>query len=177
MELTELRDYITSLDDSDHKMIDNRVAEKGIEGYLNQQLVYLDCSRILQGMRMMQTIGYPYQREISSYLYALETQVNFLTVEDSDVTKFNKEEWLNKLLERHQANLEYEKENPPIWYGGKKAKDKWDKEHGKHPRRKKVAEDTIPGMGKEISNKERLKKLSAQFGNLTFKIKPPKKDE
>ena len=168
MELTELRDYITTLDDADHRMINQRVAEKGIEGYLNQQLVYLDCSRILQGMRMMQTIGYPYQREISSYLYALETVAG----NDFDFDK----EWINKLLERHQANLEYEKENPPIWYGGKKAKDKWDKEHGKHPRRKKSIEGTLPGMGKEISNKERLKKLSAQFGNLTFKIKPPKKD-
>jgi hypothetical protein len=149
-------------------MIDQRVAEKGIEGYLNQQLVYLDCSRIIQGMRMMQTIGYPYQREISSYLYALETVAG----NDFDFDK----EWINKLLERHQANLEYEKENPPIWYGGKKAKDKWDKEHSKHPRRKKSVEGTIPGMGKEISNKERLKKLSAQFGPLTFKIKPVKKD-
>ena len=168
MELTELRNYITSLDDSDHKMIDKRVAEKGIEEYLNQQLIYLDCSRIIKGMRMMQTIGYPYQREISSYLYALETVAG----NDFDFD----EEWINKLLERHQANLEYEKENLPVWYGGKKAKDKWDKEHGKHPRRKKVVEGTIPGMGKEISNKERLKKLSAQFGNLTFKIKPTKKD-
>ena len=169
MEYTELRDYITSLDDSDRDIIDQRVAEKGIEGYLNQQLVYLDCSRIIQGMRMMQTIGYPYQREISSYIYALETVAG----NDFDFDK----EWINKLLERHQANLEYEKENPPIWYGGKKAKDKWDKEHGKHPRRKKSIEGTLPGMGKEISNKERLKKLSAQFGNLTFKIKPPKKDD
>ena len=169
MEYTELRNYITSLDDSDHKMIDQRVAEKGIEGYLNQQLVYLDCSRIIQGMRMMQTIGYPYQREISSYLYALETVAG----NDFDFDK----EWINKLLERHQANLEYEKENPPIWYGGKKAKDKWDKEHDKHLRRKKSIESILPGMGKEISNKERLKKLSAQFGNLTFKIKPPKKDD
>jgi len=168
MEYTELRDYITSLDDSDHEMIDQRVAKKGIEGYLNQQLVYLDCSRIIQGMRMMQTIGYPYQREISSYIYALETVAG----NDFDFDK----EWIDKLLERHQANLEYEKENPPIWYGGKKAKDKWDKEHGKHPRRKKSIEGTIPGMSKEISNKEKLKKLSAQFGNLTFKIKPPKKD-
>jgi hypothetical protein len=173
----DLEKYICTLDEDDCRMINDNVVEKGIENYLSQQLIYLDCSRILQGMRMMQTIGYPYQREISSYLYALENQVNFLTVEDSDVTKFNKEEWLNKLLERHQANLEYEKENPPVWYGGKKAKDKWDKEHGKHPRRKKVAEGTIPGMGKEISNKERLKKLSAQFGNLTFKIKPAKKDD
>lgn len=171
MEYTELRDYITSLDDSDHKMIDQRVAEKGIEGYLNQQLVYLDCSRIIQNMRMMQTIGYPYQREISSYLYAVTKEGN--EQEDIDFIKY----WVNKLLERHQANLEYEKENPPVWYGGKKAKDKWDKEHGKHPRRKKSIEGTISGMGKEISNKERLKKLSAQFGNLTFKIKPAKKDE
>ena len=169
MEYTELRDYITSLDDSDHKMIDQRVAEKGIEGYLNQQLVYLDCSRIIQGMRMMQTIGYPYQREISSYLYALQTVAG----NDFDFDK----EWIDKLLERHQANLEFEKENPPVWYGGKKAKDKWDKEHGKHPRRKKSIEGTIPGMGKEISNKERLKKLNANFSGLTFKIKPPKKDE
>ena len=168
MELTELRNYITSLDDSDREIIDKRVAEKGIEEYLNQQLIYLDCSRIIKGMRMMQTIGYPYQREISSYLYALETVAG----NDFDFD----EEWINKLFKRHQANLEYEKENPPVWYGGKKAKDKWDKEHGKHPRRKKVVEGTIPGMGKEISNKERLKKLSAQFGNLTFKIKPPKKD-
>ena len=168
MEYTELRDYITSLDDSDRDMIDQRVAEKGIEGYLNQQLVYLDCSRIIQGMRMMQTIGYPYQREISYYIYALETVAG----NDFDFDK----EWIDKLLERHQANLEYEKENPPIWYGGKKAKDKWDKEHGKHPRRKKSIEGTIAGMGKEISNKEKLKKLTAQFGNLTFKIKPPKKD-
>ena len=168
MDYTKLRNYITSLDDSDRKIIDKKVAEKGIEEYLNQQLIYLDCSRIIKGMRMMQTIGYPYQREISSYLYALETVAG----NDFDFD----EEWINKLLERHQTNLEYEKENPPVWYGGKKAKDKWDKEHGKHPRRKKVVEGTIPGMGKEISNKERLKKLSAQFGNLTFKIKPPKKD-
>lgn len=168
MELAELRDYITTLDDADKQIIDNRVAEKGITNYLNQQLIYLDCSRILQGMRMMQTIGYPYQREISSYLYALETVAG----NDFDFDK----EWIDKLLERHQANLEYEKENPPIWYGGKKAKDKWDKEHSKHPRRKKVSEQILPGMGKEISNKERLKKLSAQFGNLTFKIKPAKKD-
>ena len=167
MEYTELRDYITSLDDSDRKMIDQRVAEKGIEGYLNQQLVYLDCSRIIQGMRMMQTIGYPYQREISSYLYALEE-----FQDDPDYCKY----WIDKLLERHQANLEYEKDNPPVWYGGKKAKDKWDKEHSKHPRRKNATEQTLPGMGKEISNKERLKKLSAQFGNLTFKIRPPKQD-
>ena len=164
MKLKDFDDYNIELDKFDIRMLNNEVVEKGIENYLSLLLVYLDCSRIINNMRMMQTIGYPYQREISSYLYALEMHA------------VHKHIWEDKLLERHQANLEYEKENPPIWYGGKKAKDKWDKEHGKHPRRKKVVEGTIPGMGKEISNKEKLKKLSAQFGNLTFKIKLPKKD-
>lgn len=168
MELTELRDYIISLDKTDCNIIDNKVAEKGIENYLSQQLIYLDCSRILQGMRMMQTIGYPYQREISSYLYALE---KYLKEEEDKYDYYSV-----VLMDRHFANIKYEEQNPPVWYGGKKAKDKWDKEHDKHPRRKKSSEGTIPGMGKEISNKERLRKLNANFSGLTFKIKPPKKD-
>ena len=102
--------YHTDLDDADRAMIDRRVEEKGIEEYLTQQLVYLDCSRILQGMRMMQTIGYPYKREIISYLYAVEMHA------------VHKHIWENKLVERHNANLEYEKENPPIWYDGKPKK-------------------------------------------------------
>lgn len=167
--LEELNDFTTVLDKTDKLLIDNKVVEKGIENYLSQQLVYLDCSRIINNMRMMQTIGYPYRREISSYLYALES------IAGSDFDK--DKEWLEKLLERHHANLEYEKENPPIWYGGKKAKDKWLKENNKLPRKRKYKEQTIPGMGKELSNAERLKRLSANFGPLTFKIKPPKKDD
>ena len=167
--LKELESYLCTLDDVDKRMIDTNVAEKGIEKYLSQQLIYLDCSRVINDMRMMQTIGYPYKREISSYIYALET----VSGNDFDFDK----EWIDKLLERHQANIEYEKENPPIWYGGKKAKEKWLKDKaGKLPRRKKVAEGTLPGMGKEISNTQRLKNLSAQFGKLTFKLKPTKKE-
>ena len=167
--LKELESYLCTLDDVDKRMIDTNVAEKGIEKYLSQQLIYLDCSRVINDMRMMQTIGYPYKREISSYIYALET----VSGNDFDFDK----EWIDKLLERHQANIEYEKSNPPIWYGGKKAKEKWLKDKaGKLPRRKKVAEGTLPGMGKEISNTQRLKNLSAQFGKLTFKLKPTKKE-
>ena len=121
MEYTELRNYITTLDDADHKMIDQRVAEKGIEGYLNQQLVYLDCSRIIQGMRMMQTIGYPYKREISSYVYAIDNWNSTITCPEN--YEGNPDEyWIDKLIKRHIANLEYEKENPPVWYDGKSKK-------------------------------------------------------
>lgn len=164
MDTSNLQEYIITLDDADRKIIDNRVAEKGIETYLSQQLVYLDCSRIYKdGSRAMQTIGYPYRRELSSYLYALSGMGEY--PDDEQV-------WLNKLIKRHRDNLEYEKDNPPIWYGGKKVKAKWDKEHGKLPRRRNVKEQTIAGFGKELSNTERLKRLSAQFGNLTFKLKP-----
>lgn len=108
-----IKEYNTDLDNSDRMIIDKRVAEKGIEEYLKQQLIYLDCSRIIQGMRMMQTIGYPYKREISSYMYALSG-----LAEDPEYEQV----WINKLIERHIANLEYEKENPPVWYDGKPKK-------------------------------------------------------
>ena len=168
MDYTKLRNYITSLDDSDREIIDKRVAEKGIEEYLNQQLIYLDCSRIIKGMRMMQTIGYPYKREISSYLYALETVAG----NDFDFD----EEWINKLLKRHQANKKKKKENPPIWYGGKKAKEAFESKLVKTPRRRKNKEQTLTGMGKEVKAQATLKAKLAGCANISFKIKPIKKD-
>lgn len=109
-----IKKYHTDLDKDDKSMIDKKVAEKGIEEYLNQQLIYLDCSRVINEMRMMQTIGYPYKREISSYVYALDTS-EFQDKREISI-------WIDKLIERHQANLKYEKENPPIRYGGKSKK-------------------------------------------------------
>ena len=52
-------EYYTTLDNLDKSIIDSNVAKKGVDKFLSQQLVYLDCSRILLGMRMMQTIGDP----------------------------------------------------------------------------------------------------------------------
>lgn len=159
----EFKEYITTFDKSDITMIDNRVAEKGLIECLNKQLVYLDCSRIINNMRMMQTIGYPYQREITTYLYLLDK-----------CTSEIRDEYEEKLRTLHKANLEYEKDNPPTWYGGKKAKTAWEQKNNKLPRRKKIVQTTLAGFGKELSNSERLKRLSAQFGNLTFKLKTDK---
>ena len=142
--------YHTDLDDADRAMIDRRVEEKGIEEYLNQQLVYLDCSRIIQGMRMMQTIGYPYKREISSYTYAVCKYVN-----ENEDTEFL-EIWKNKLIERHNANLEYEKENPPIWYDGKP------KKGGKRKPKAKEG-DMFPEETKKAKLSKAEAKLAAKF--------------
>ena len=146
--------YHTELDNSDINMIDRRVGEKGIEQYLNQQLVYLDCSRVIQGMRMMQTIGYPYKREISSYIYALDNS-EFKDKGDISV-------WKDKLIERHEANLTYEKENPPVWYDGKPKKT--------NKRKQKAKEgDIFPKEAKPKVSKAEAKLAAKLLGaNISF---------
>ena len=168
----ELNDYIISLDNVDKNIINNKIAEIGIEKYLSQQLLYLDCSRTYNdGTRAMQTIGYPYRYEINAYLYVIDNCIDYVKHPN-----LNKQDLYDRLLALHVLNLAYEKDNPPVWYGGKKAKDKWDNTTNKPARRRKCKEQTLPGFGKEVSNKEKLKRLSAQFKGITFKIKPPKKD-
>ena len=152
--------YHTDLDDGDRAMIDRQVEEKVIEEYLNQQLVYLDCSRTLQGMRMMQTIGYPYKREIMSFLYAVSGLAEDPSYEQT---------WINKLIERHNANIEYEKENPPIWYDGKP------KKGGKRKPKAKEG-DVFPEESKKVKMSKAEAKLKAKllganlgFGSFKFK--------
>lgn len=166
MHVEELKDYITELDRVDVNIINQNIKQKGLEGYLDKQLEYLDCSRIINGRRMMQTIGCPYCREISCYLYALDNCVN-------ETNKFDKTYWVNKLIALHLKNLKYEESNPPIWYN-KKNKPNWkNPSKDKLPRRRK---STVAAKANkpELSNKERLALLNANFGNLTFKIKLPK---
>ena len=155
-----IKTYHTDLDNCDRAMIDKRVGEKGIEEYLNQQLVYLDCTRVLQGMRMMQTIGYPYKREISSYVYAVSG-----LAEDPE----SEQVWIDKLIERHNANIEYEKENPPVWYDGKP------KKNGKRKPKTKEGdmfpEETKKAKISKAEAKLKAKLLGANLGFGSFKFK------
>lgn len=160
-----IKKYHTDLDDVDRAMIDRRVEDKGIEDYFNQQLVYLDCSRIIQGMRMMQTIGYPYKREISSYLYVLDNLEKYNTLSsDKEVRHY-----VDLLIERHQANLEYEKENPPIWYDGKP------KKGGKRKPKTKEGdmfpEETKKAKLSKAEAKLKAKLIGANLGFGGFKLK------
>lgn len=148
MNINELiKKYHTDLDDDDKAMIDKRVEEKGIEEYLTQQLVYLDCTRVIDCMRMMQTIGYPYKREIASYVYVVSG-----FAEDPEREQI----WIDKLIERHNANIEYEKENPPIWYDGKS------KKGGKRKPKAKEG-DMFPKETKKAKLNKAEAKLAAKF--------------
>ena len=162
------KQYYTELDDVDKRMIDERVAVKGIEGYLEQQLIYLDCSRVIKGLRMMQTIGYPYKREISSYLYALDNWSSTVTCPD-DYPKSPDDYWFDKLIERHIANLEYEKENPPIWYDGKPKKNSKRKPKAKEG--DMFPEETKKAKMSKTEAKLKAKLLGANVGFGTFKLK------
>lgn len=158
-----LKDYIIELEQFDIDLINKSIVEKGIDKFLSQQLIYLDCSRIINGMRMMQTIGYPYKVEISRYLYALD-----MIKDDKTISEYK-----NNLLIRHNLNLTYEKDNPPIWYDKDKIINT--KKENKHPRRRKVKEQTIPGFGKEVTASKSLKSKLAGCANVKFTLKPPKK--
>ena len=162
MKLKDFDDYNIELDKFDIKMLNNEVVEKGVENYLSLLLVYLDCSRIINNMRMMQTIGYPYKRYISIYLYILN---NIL---DND--KYS--EYENKLISLHLKNLDFEKENPPIIYD-KKGFNEFKSKTNKHPRKRKVKEQTIPGFGNDTSSS--LKAKLSGCANVKFSIKLPNK--
>lgn len=152
--------YIIPLDDNVKRICSNSVAEYGIDKAIENQLHYLDCTRIVNGLRLMQTIGTPYQYEMSKLAYILDT---YLSDDEEDKLSL----YYNKIAEIHKANLKYEKDNPPIIY------DKSKKVKNARTTRKKVKEATID----EFENsKIQQKSLNADIrkailGNIKLKIK------
>lgn len=151
--------YIIPLDDNVKRICSNSVADYGIDKAIENQLHYLDCTRIVNGLRLMQTIGTPYQYEMSKLAYMLNTYLS----DDEDKLSL----YYNKIAEIHKANLKYEKDSPPIIY------DKSKKVKNARTTRKKVKEATID----EFENsKIQQKSLNADIrkailGNIKLKIK------
>lgn len=152
--------YIIPLDDNVKRICSNSVAEYGIDKAIENQLHYLDCTRTVNGLRLMQTIGTPYQYEMSKLAYMLDT---YLSDDEEDKLSL----YYNKIAEIHKANLKYEKDNPPIIY------DKSKKVKNARTTRKKVKEATIDGFE---NSKIQQKSLNADIrkailGNIKLKIK------
>ena len=152
--------YIIPLDDNVKRICSNSVAEYGIDKAIENQLHYLDCTRIVNGLRLMQTIGTTYQYEMSKLAYMLDI---YLSDDEEDKLSL----YYNKIAEIHKANLKYEKDNPPIIY------DKSKKVKNARTTRKKAKEATID----EFENsKIQQKSLNADIrkailGNIKLKIK------
>lgn len=78
---------------------------------LDDILEQLDCTKISPIGRTMQTINYRYNFLMEAYNYVLNCAIdaNRMNIEQFKLYK-------GKLDERHIANLEFEKDNPPVVY-------------------------------------------------------------
>lgn len=153
--------YTMQLDNIDKKLCSGYVARLGIDGAIESQFKRLDCSRVKDGLRLMQTIGVPYTYEISKLAFILYT---YLSEDEEDKLKA----YLDRLVQLHKDNLKYEETNPPIVY------DKSKKVKNARTPRKKAKEATLEGF--EKPKRTTAKSLNADIkaailGNIKLKIK------
>lgn len=153
--------YTMQLDNIDKKLCSGYVARLGIDGAIESQFKRLDCSRVKDGLRLMQTIGVPYTYEMSKLAFILYT---YLSEDEEDKLKT----YLDRLVQLHKDNLKYEEINPPIVY------DKSKKVKNARTPRKKAKEATLEGF--EKPKRTTAKSLNADIkaailGNIKLKIK------
>lgn len=153
--------YTMQLDNIDKKLCSGYVARLGINGAIESQFKRLDCSRVKDGLRLMQTIGVPYTYEMSKLAFILYT---YLSEDEEDKLKA----YLDRLVQLHKDNLKYEEINPPIVY------DKSKKVKNARTPRKKAKEATLEGF--EKPKRTTAKSLNADIkaailGNIKLKIK------
>lgn len=153
--------YTMQLDNIDKKLCSGYVARLGIDGAIESQFKRLDCSRVKDGLRLMQTIGVPYTYEMSKLAFILYT---YLSEDEEDKLKV----YLDRLVQLHKDNLKYEETNPPIVY------DKSKKVKNARTPRKKAKEATLEGF--EKPKRTTAKSLNADIkaailGNIKLQIK------
>lgn len=141
----------------------NEINANDITELLDKLIDRIDCTKVYpSGLRVMQTIGYPYKREITRYLFVLNN------IEDEEV----KQEYYQKLIDRHNANIEYEKDNAPVWYSKKY---KLANERKAKERTSKVTKSRAAKLTKEqkasLTLKEKIKSIGITKLNLTIKAK------
>lgn len=153
--------YTMKLDNIDKKLCSGYVARLGIDGAIESQFKHLDCSRVKDGLRLMQTIGVPYTYEMSKLAFILYT---YLSEDEEDKLKA----YLDRLVQLHKDNLKYEETNPPIVY------DKSKKVKNARTPRKKAKEATLESF--EKPKRTTAKSLNADIkaailGNIKLQIK------
>ena len=93
--------YTMQLDNIDKKLCSGYVARLGIDGAIESQFKRLDCSRVKDGLRLMQTIGVPYTYEMSKLAFILYTYL-------SEDEEYKLKAYLDRLVQLHKDNLKYE---------------------------------------------------------------------
>ena len=145
---------LIKLEDADRNLVKYESDQIGLDNYIQKELDYLDVSRTLAEnpkFRIVQTIDWLYKVTIAKVHYAISL------VESVEERKM----LLQKLAEKHRANLEYEKEHPPLVYkGSKQAKSK----RSNSPVEKNEHKETVA--------EKKLKAKAAKLGTLKLKLSP-----
>lgn len=145
--------YTMQIDEQVQAMAVKDVSTCGADEFVTKACVRLDCSRIMDNMRIMQTIGTPYQYEVSRTLYG----INY-ALEQGWIDENKRDEYVSKLVALHKRNLKYEEENPPIIYDKKKGLKKTTR-----TTKKKAKEGTLEGFEKPKKEKtQSAAQLNAQ---------------
>lgn len=135
--------YTMVVDEQVKAMAIKDVSTCGADEFVAKACVRLDCSRIKDNMRMMQTIGTPYKYETTRTLIGID-----YALQQGWIDENKKDEYISKLVALHKRNLKYEEDNPPIVYDKKKGLKKTTR-----TTRKKAKEGTIEGFEKPKKEK------------------------
>lgn len=135
--------YTMIVDEQVQAMAVKDVSTCGADEFVTKACVRLDCSRIKDDMRMMQTIGIPYKYEITRTLVGID-----YALQQGWIDENKKDEYVSKLVALHKRNLKYEEDNPPIIYDKKKGLKKTTR-----TTRKKAKEGTLDGFEKPKKEK------------------------
>lgn len=135
--------YTMVVDEQVKAMAIKDVSTCGADEFVSKACVRLDCSRIKDDMRMMQTIGTPYKYEATRTLIGID-----YALQQGWIDENKKDAYVSKLVALHKRNLKYEEDNPPIVYDKKKGLKKTTR-----TTRKKAKEGTIEGFEKPKKEK------------------------
>lgn len=145
--------YTMVIDEQVKAMAIKDVSTCGADEFVTKACVRLDCSRIKDDMRMMQTIGTPYKYEVTRTLIGID-----YALQQGWIDENKKDEYVSKLVALHKRNLKYEEDNPPIVYDKKKGLKKTTR-----TTRKKAKEGTLEGFEKPKKEKtQSAAQLNAQ---------------
>lgn len=135
--------YTMIVDEQVQAMAIKDVSTCGADEFVAKACVRLDCSRIKDDMRMMQTIGTPYKYEATRTLIGID-----YALQQGWIDENKKDEYVSKLVALHKRNLKYEEDNPPIVYDKKKGLKETTRTTGK-----KAKEGTLEGFEKPKKEK------------------------
>nr|DAW48958.1 MAG TPA: hypothetical protein [Crassvirales sp.] len=135
--------YTMVIDEQVQAMAIKDVSTCGADEFVTKACVRLDCSRIVNDMRIMQTIGTPYKYEVTRTLIGID-----YALQQGWIDENKRDEYISKLVALHKRNLKYEEDNPPIIYDKKKGLKKTTR-----TTIKKAKEGTLDGFEKPKKEK------------------------